>query len=242
MNGVELAVVATVVALAAAAQMVSGFGFALLAVPLMGLAIDVKTAVVVCTICGTASNTYQAIVDRADRDTGLAIRLIIASILGMPLGWFLLEHSTSDQLKVVVGLMVLVAVVLVSRASNRAVQWRPLDWIAGFTSGVLAIATSTNGPPLVVLLRAKKLAPQVFRSTINSVFCVVALVSIAVFAMGGRITGSVGKAIVTAIPGLVIGIWFGRVVRGRLSEATFWRLVLTMLIGTAVASIVTGLV
>ena len=242
MTGIEFAVVASVVAVAAAAQMVSGFGFALLAVPLMGLAIDVKSAVVICTICGTASNTFQAIVDRADRDNGLALRLIVASLLGMPIGWLLLEHATSDQLKVVVGFMVLVAVVLVSRASNRAVQWRPLDWIAGFTSGVLAIATSTNGPPLVVLLRAKKLSPQVFRSTINSVFCVVALVSIAVFAMGGRITGSVGKAAMIALPGLAIGIWFGRVVRGRLSERVFWRLVLATLIGTAVASIVTGLV
>ena len=236
-----MVVVAAVVALAAAAQMVSGFGFALLAVPLMGLAIDVKTAVVICTICGTASNTFQAIVDRADRDNGLALRLIIASIVGMPIGWLLLEHATTDQLKVIVGCMVLVAVALVSRAPNRALQWRSLDWVAGVVSGVLAIATSTNGPPLVVLLRAKKLSPQVFRSTINSVFCVVALVSIAVFAFGGRITGSVGKAAVIAIPGLAIGIWFGRVVRGRLSERVFWRLVLATLIGTAVASIATGL-
>ena len=236
-----MAVVAAVVALAAAAQMVSGFGFALLAVPLMGLAIDVKTAVVICTICGTASNTYQAIVDRADRDNGLALRLIVASIAGMPVGWMLLEHATTDQLKVIVGFMVLVAVVLVSRGSNQAVQWRPFDLVAGFVSGVLAIATSTNGPPLVVLLRAKRLSPQVFRSTINSVFCVVALVSIAVFAFGGRITGSVGKAAVIAIPGLTIGIWFGRVVRGRLSERVFWRLVIATLIGTAVASIATGL-
>jgi uncharacterized protein len=238
--GVELAVVAAVVTLAAAAQMVSGFGFALLAVPLMGLAVDVKTAVVVCTICGTASNTYQAIVDRAERDGALAGRLIVASILGMPLGWLVLEHSSSGQLKVVVGVLVLVAVFLVARKPMRADVNRSIEWCAGVLSGALAIATSTNGPPLVVLLKAKHLSPQVFRSTINSVFCVVALVSIAVFALSGRVNGEVTKASIIAIPGLVAGIWVGRIVRGRLSDAVFWRLVLTMLVATALASIATG--
>ena len=49
----DLLIVAAIVGFAALAQMVSGFGFALLAVPVMGLAIDVKTAVVISTVCGT---------------------------------------------------------------------------------------------------------------------------------------------------------------------------------------------
>lgn len=241
MTGVELAVVAMVVALAASAQMVSGFGFALLAVPLMGLVVDVKTAVVVCTICGTASNTFQAVVDRADRDDVLAVKLILASLLGMPMGWLLLEHSSSNQLKVIVGLMILVAVVLVSRDMGKREVGGWVEGVAGVVSGALAIATSTNGPPLVVLLRAKKLSPQVFRSTINTVFCAVAIVSIAVFAIGGRVTRDVVVAALVAIPGLVVGIGLGRVARGRVSDSAFWRLVLAMLVATAFASIITGI-
>jgi uncharacterized membrane protein YfcA len=231
---------AVVVCFAATAQMVSGFGFALLAVPMMGIVVDLKTAVVVCTICGTSSNTYQAIVDKGHRDGRLAIRLILASMAGMPLGWFLIERATSDQLKVVVGCVVLLAIVALSQLRVALPRLSVFDWIAGVVSGALAIATSTNGPPLVILLRAKRLSPNEFRSTINSIFSVIAMVSIAVFAVGGRVTTDVMIATALSIPGLVVGIAVGRRIRSRLSDSIFWRLVLMLLVATAVASIVTG--
>ena len=231
---------AVVVGLAATAQMVSGFGFALLAVPMMGIVVDLKTAVVVCTICGTSSNTYQAIVDKGHRDGRIAIRLIIASMAGMPFGWFLLERATSDQLKIVVGCVVLVAIVALSRLKVALPRLSVFDWVAGLVSGALAIATSTNGPPLVILLRAKRLSPDEFRSTINSIFSVIAMVSIVVFVIGGRVTTDVMIATAFSVPSLVGGIVAGRRLRSILSDSIFWRLVLILLVATAIASILTG--
>ena len=241
MTGGQLLAVALVVLVAAAAQMVSGFGFALMAVPLMGLAIDLKTAVVVCTICGTASNTFQAMTDRGHRDSALALRLILASLAGMPFGWLLLEAASNDQLRVVVGLTVLAALVILS-VSRLSPDIGPVaDVLAGVVSGALAIATSTNGPPLVLLMRAKKMRPEVFRATINTVFSVVAVVSIVVFVSSGRVDSAVLKGAACAVPGLVVGIVAGQRIRSRLNEAFFWRLVLVLLVGSAVASIASGL-
>lgn len=241
MTGIDFVVVALIVFVAATAQMVSGFGFALMAVPLMGLAIDLKTAVVICTICGTASNTFQAVTDRTSRDTKLAIRLVLASAIGMPFGWLLLEKASSDQLRIGVGVVVLVALVALSGLRLPANSHFGADVLAGFVSGALAIATSTNGPPLVLLLRARRLRPEVFRATINSVFSLVAVVSIVIFAVSGRIDTDVVKGAVIAVPGLIVGIGVGLRVRKLFSETIFWRIVLGLLIGTAAASILSGL-
>ncbi|MEY3642002.1 MAG: hypothetical protein RLZZ199_1807 [Actinomycetota bacterium] len=80
--------------------MVSGFGFALMAVPMMGLAVDLKTAVVVSTICGTGSNTFQAIKDGRSRDDRLVRLLVAASFLGMPFGIVVLDRVELDALRV----------------------------------------------------------------------------------------------------------------------------------------------
>jgi len=239
----DLALVAAIVSVAACAQMVSGFGFALMAVPLMGLAIDLKTAVVISTICGTASNTYQAINAGHDRDRRLVRVLTTTSFLGMPLGFVLLDRIDVDFLRVVIGIVVLVALLAVLRSSSGvALGGRFLEVLAGFVSGVLATSTSTNGPPLVLLLRARGLSPEVFRATINTVFSIVAFASIIIFAFGARLTGEALVGTVVAVPGLGIGMYAGWRLRGAMHPGVFWRIVVGLLTATAISSIVSGLV
>lgn len=238
----DLTLVALIVAVAACAQMVSGFGFALMAVPLMGLAIDLKTAVVVSTICGTASNTYQAVTDREHRDGRMVRVLVVASFIGMPFGVFILDRVGVDTLRIVIGVFVLLALVAVmSDRQPREFGGQAIEVAAGILSGVLATSTSTNGPPLVLLLRARGLTPAVFRATINTVFCVVAVVSIAAFAIAGRISSEVLVGSLVALPGLVIGVVVGGRLRGLLTDTIFWRLVAVLLAATATSSIAAGI-
>ena len=60
MTTVELVVVALAVFTAALTQVLSGFGFALLSVPLMTLAVPTKEAVVISTLLGAGVTTWQA--------------------------------------------------------------------------------------------------------------------------------------------------------------------------------------
>ena len=57
----QLIVVGVAVFVAAFMQIVAGFGFALLAVPLMTLAIEPKVAVVVSTLTGIFVTSWQAL-------------------------------------------------------------------------------------------------------------------------------------------------------------------------------------
>ena len=242
LESAELVSVALVIFVAACAQMVSGFGFALMAVPLMGLAIDVKTAVVISTICGTASNTYQAITESRHRDPRLVKVLVVSSFIGMPFGVVLLDRVDVEALQITIGVVVLLAIVaVVARPKAEHVQGgTTLEAAAGLVSGVLATATSTNGPPLVLLLRSKGLSPDQFRATINTVFSIIALTTVGVFAFSGRIDSKVLAGSLVGLPGLVVGMALGARIRGWLSVDVFWRIVLGLLLVTATSSILSG--
>ena len=82
----DLVLVALVIAIASYVQAISGFGFALLAVPLMGLAIDIRLAVVVSTLCAISTNGVHAWNDRESANTQVVKRIVVAAFLGMPIG------------------------------------------------------------------------------------------------------------------------------------------------------------
>lgn len=60
MTGAETAVLVVSVLIASTTQVTVGFGFALLSVPLMALALPTREAVVVSTILGLVTSSFQA--------------------------------------------------------------------------------------------------------------------------------------------------------------------------------------
>lgn len=86
MSLVDLLWIAGCISFASFAQSLSGFGFSLLAVPLMTLVVSPRDAVVVATVIGAISTTSQAFIDRGYVDVAIAKRLTIASFIGMPFG------------------------------------------------------------------------------------------------------------------------------------------------------------
>ncbi len=242
MTVVELVIVAGAVFSAALVQVLSGFGFALLSVPLMTLAITTKEAVVVSTLLGVWVTTWQAWHGRDHVDSAVARRMVIAAYLGMPLGFWAFIAVDENVLRFALGVSVLLAVVLlVVRIDVRGVG-RPLDYGAGFVSGVLNTSLSTNGPPLVFVLHARESTPDAFRATLNMVFACCNVVAITLFLVAGRVDRDGVVAALIAVPALFIGQLCGYPLRKHLDGERFRRLVLALLVGAAASAIVNALV
>jgi uncharacterized membrane protein YfcA len=148
----------------------------------------------------------------------------------------------SATLQVFVGLLVIASSIALARGLVVSAVSSTADRVAGFVSGLLATATSTNGPPLVVLLQARNLSARVFRPTVNSVFMVGGAVSLALYGVAGRLGWREISAALFSLPGLVAGIAMGRKLRGLVSPGGFRLLVLTLLGVTGVTSTLVGLV
>lgn len=238
----QLIVVGMAVFVAAFMQIVAGFGFALLAVPLMTLAVEPKVAVVVSTLTGIFVTSWQAYKDRALADKVLVKRMTIGAYVGMPLGLLVFVSVDDNVLRFLLGVAVLVATVLLALRVNLHHVGPRLDYGAGFISGVLATSLSTNGPPLVFDLQARQLSAPTFRATISTVFALSNFGGLALFIAAGEITRDGIVAAAVTIPAMLFGQLLGFPIRKHVHGERFRWLVLLLLMAVAVSAIVNAIV
>lgn len=237
MDVIDLLVVALAVLSAALVQVVAGFGFALLAVPLMTLAIPTRDAVVVATLLGLGASTWQARHGRSDIDWRLARRLVISAYAGMPLGLLVFVTVDDRVLRLLLGIGVLLAVGLLAADVKLHDRGLALDVGCGFLSGVLSTSISTNGPPLVFALHTRQLAPPAFRSTITTVFALSNGLGLMLFIAAGKVTRDGLVAAGVAVPSLAVGLLLGFPLRRHIHGERFRRLVLVLLVVAAASAI-----
>ena len=218
-----------IIGLAAFLQSLVGFGFALLAVPLLVLVIPPKTAVVVVFLLGAIASLLTVRSARGSIDAAEARRLSIGAVLAMPLGVVLLLNASSLVLRLILGVLTIAAALWMLLASDEAKPVGPprpfVAYGTGAISGVLNTSLSTNGPPLVVYLRTRGLDQATFRSTISVVFSISNAVGLAMLAVGGAIHSDAVRLAVLAVPIDLIGWVLGNAAAKRLAAHHFDRVV-----------------
>ncbi len=238
MDFVVLALIGLAVfAFASAAQAATGFGYALVAVPIFALAVDTRTAVIATTALGfflTASTGYR---ERAHVQVPTARRVFLSSLVGMPLGLVLLAKLDGRWLSLVIGVTVLALVVLIWRRVSlpRGVG---VERGAGVASGVLLTATGMNGPPVVLTLQAQEYPAREFRATLQGIFVGQDLIAVIAFGVLGFLNVEVLAVVLGGLAGIPVGWLAGDRLMQKMSEQQFRTGVLLVLVLTAVVTLV----
>ncbi|MFM7063528.1 MAG: sulfite exporter TauE/SafE family protein [Actinomycetes bacterium] len=239
------AAVAAVVLVAAVVQGASGFGFSLVAVPLLAVAAGPKDAFVLASVLALLSTAGLAVRFRDQVDRPLAGRLLAGACLGLPFGAVVLSVVPSQVLLLAIGVVVLgFTVVLARRGALRAGApsgGPALDVVAGTACGLLTTSVGTNGPPVVLRLQAHGLPAGRFRATASAVFVCCNLAAVVLFAAAGRVDRTLLAQAAVATPALVGGLWVGDRVHRRLPAERFRALVLGLMVLTALAAVVAAL-
>src|SRR5690606_30679755 len=145
---------------------IAGFGFALLAMPLLSIVIGPTSALAVVSLVSVVNSGATALSARAEAARDVLRRQVPAAFVGMPLGIAVLE-SVSDR---VLQVAIAAAAALVATMIGLRLRLPPLgtraDVVAGLTSGTLAPSTGTSGPPLVFSLQSKRLPAATVRATL----------------------------------------------------------------------------
>jgi uncharacterized membrane protein YfcA len=224
------------VAVASAAQTLSGFGYALIATPLVAVLVGPKEAVVGLTIAGLLLVAQLASRDRGSVVRGVVLVVTLAAFVGMPLGLLVLERADERTLTLCIAVAVIGFSLLLWRGLRLPAS--PVtDAVAGFTAGILSTSTGTSGPPIVIALSAKDLVPAQFRSTISTIFLIQGTLSMIGFAAVGRVTSDALSVALAATPGVLVGSLVGERAFRRLDQAAFRRVVLGMLLGSGIVAL-----
>lgn len=242
MTGAALVAAIVITCGAALCQSLTGFGFALVMVPLLSLAWDVKSAVVTSTVLGTFALLPLLFEARRHVRLRTAAALVAGSLAGVPAGILLLDWIDPEALKILVGVTVIAASVLVYRVREvRATRAGVIPAVAaGAVSGVLRASTSMGGPPAVLYLLGAERDVEAFRGTILAFFLPMSLVTIVGLAAVGRVTPDVVRTSVIALPAMAIGMFAGVWLRSRVQGELFRVLVLLLLILTSVGVIISA--
>ena len=226
---------AAIVFLAAACQSLTAFGFALVAVPLLSLAWEVKPAVVTSTVLGTLILLPLLYEVRGRVSIGRVVPFYLGSLVGVPLGLLVLERIDAVALEVVVASVVIVAGLLIYFSPDLHLKRPlvPLSLLVGGLSGALRAATSMGGLPVALYVLTFEHEVERFRATLLAAFLPTSLLTVVGLTIAGRINGDVLLVAVVALPAVALGSLSGRWARGHVSEDLFRLVVLGVLFASS---------
>jgi uncharacterized protein len=228
----------------AALQSSIGFGFALVAAPLLFAATSPPEAVGLMILLALELSLLTLLTERRRpqpvwRDVWAVVGW---SLPGALAGVAVLRALDDLALQLLVTAGVLVALAVNLRAAHRAppaAAHEPPRWArpaAGLASGALNTSTSTGGPPIVLLLMSRGLRPGVVRDTLMATFVGCALVSATALAVTSTAEAVPDAAAVAAlVPLTAIGQLLGRRLFARLAGGRRYERVLTVVLLVTVA-------
>jgi uncharacterized membrane protein YfcA len=221
---------------AAFAQNVTGFGFALIAVPLLAMTTDPRSAVIAATAVSLVQSGYSTWTQRHEVLWRPARRLLTTSASGMPFGLLVLHFTPPPLLTALIAALTLVCTLLVATR----LHLRPAPFtitLAGILCGIFSTSTGTTGPPLVAALQAMDFDPRAFRATLAAVFTGTAAGALAAITITGTLTRSPLLTALYGIPAALLGSRAGTLLAERLSPALFRHLILAALTAGSCAAL-----
>ena len=239
-----LAATAAIALFAAVCLSITAFGFALVMVPLLSLAWDVKSAVVTAIILATVTMIPLIYEARSSVPVRSAAPILTASLATIPVGLLVLNRIDPATLKILVAAVVMIAAVaLYLSPTVRLDRPRlPISLLVGGLSGFLRATTATPGPPVVLYVLSYEKETQRFRGTILAIFLPSALITLAGLALTGFINRDVMVAVAVSLPGVAAGSALGFALRHRVSRRAFRMSVLFVLFGSSLGALVSAVI
>jgi uncharacterized membrane protein YfcA len=216
----------------------SGFGSALIFIPLASSMIGARLAsplLLVIDFVAAAPLIPDAWGHAERRDIGV---MLLGTLIGVPLGtWALTQIDPMAVRWMIVALIVPMLALLISgwryRGTPSAVLTAAVGAVAGFFNGVAQV----GGPPIVLYWLRDLTAARTVRANIIVFFAASSVLTIISYLTGGVLTSSVlGLAMLTG-PGFGVGLWLGSRMFGLASEETFRRICYALIALAALISL-----
>jgi hypothetical protein len=156
---------------------------------------------------------------------------VISSAIGVPIGAMLLANVNPAQLRTGVGLLLLYSIYYLARPVIKPVQGGlPADIGIGFLNGVLGGLTGLVGIVVVIWSQLRGWPKDVQRTVFQPVIIATSAMTAVWLGASGAVTAYTVELFLLGLPMLLAGTWVGMKLYGRLDEAGFRKVVLTLLL------------
>jgi len=215
----------------------SGFGSALIFVPLASTAVGPLVAVpLLLVVDGITTLGLVAPAARLANRTDVA-RMALGALMGVPTGVWLL--SRLDPLIIrwsIVAIVILLLALLMSGWRYRNQPKPPVTIAVGAVSGLLTGIAQIGGPPVIAYWLGGAVSAIVMRANFILYFAISTVLSAVGYVWSGLVTAEVLILAACMAPLYAIGVWLGSRMFGMASELTFRRICYAMIAAAAVFS------
>lgn len=220
---------AAVVFCAGMAKGMTGFGSALVMVPVLSLLYGPAAAIVVLNLIDMPA--ALPMMPKAIRRCTWrpVLLLLLGAAVGFPLGAQVLLIADPEVLKqVIAGTVLLVAVVMATGWRYRGRPTPPLTSAAGLMGGLMGGATGLGGPPVVLFWLGTQRDGGTVRANLLVYFMLNGVVGIVTLAAVGLFTLETAVLAASLAPVFGAGLWAGGRCFGLLSDVGFRRAALSL--------------
>lgn len=214
--------VVTVLFLATLLRSTFGFGDALLAMPLLALAVGLPVATPLVALCTFTMAIAVVATRRRDIDVRALGTYLVAALIGIPLGVWALRAVPEGPLLAGLGALLILFGLFRLFGPSLPGQDGPAWGIGlGLASGALGGAYNTHGPPLVMYGSLRRWSAPVFRASSQGYAVVVLPLVLVAHAFGGLWTREVWVHFLLALPAVLLAVPLGGYLNRRLHSPRF---------------------
>jgi uncharacterized membrane protein YfcA len=245
---------------AAVVQSATGFGFAILAVPVFLLLTESLAAIQIAAVACFALSLSVAPWLFRDAPRGILLRLVLGTAAGLPVGLAIFLAADLDTAKLAVGGFITAFALLLAwrewrgadaaeyagenaetgenGGASAAVVSRPLPELgAGAVSGVMASALAMPGPAVMLYLAALRPGKHVTRAVTLTLFGFSYGAVCLIHTLWGGMDGRVWLLSLGLVPFVLAGAGAGHVAARHLSEHKFRLAVLAVLLASGLYAV-----
>lgn len=214
-------------------QSLTGFGLAIVATPLFLMVYDVKEVIILLKLICSVINVVFLCTLFKHVDWKFFKILFIASLFSQPLGLWIFQVAPNDLLKIGLSILILVFLLFMNVKHIAIKETVFKTSVVGFLSGILTIATSMGGPPLILYLANTARDKVSLRATCIAFFTFSNITSLLVFLWGDVDLSFSLSQMVYLLPACFVGLWVGNKIFFHLSQQMFKRIIFVMLLFSA---------
>jgi uncharacterized protein len=237
----DWAACALIMAFASLVMGLAGFGNALVAMAFLPYFMPPATAIAVLTIYTVVFTMAIFVPVRRHLSPRGVTRLLVGTVLGTPLGVWILVASSPSTVNRIIGAF-LVAVVVVEWAGGYPERLTGRGWGlgAGFLAGFTGGAVGMPGPPVVVYSTTQGRSPQTIKANLQVFFFVNQAVILAGLWRAGLLTHDVWRLTASFVLPAAAGTALGILLFKHVDHVSFRRVVFAVLLVSGVVLLVRG--
>nr|WP_299626898.1 sulfite exporter TauE/SafE family protein [uncultured Tenacibaculum sp.] len=211
-------------------QTVVGFAGALIALPILLIGMSLQDAIAYLALFYLYSSIILVSKEWKNIDRPVILKLVLATIIGVGIGIWVLQFGKPLILKKLLGAFILLYVVYTTfLIKNEGVKNPKLGFVFGLFGGFFSGLFSTGGPLYVMVVKNAVVDMKVFRATMIGVLGLITLTRVPILYAQDILTLHHVYDSLLVIPIFLLATFLGKKMYSKLNENALKKMVLSLL-------------